>query len=334
MYAFIRHGSGFSGALGYILDEDGRNEKIVQVLGSEGVDVPQDKDGNPVFDVKRLALSFRLQASLRPGISEPVRHLILTCPPEDREKLSPRLWLTIASEYMERMHIENTQFIIAAHGEKDNPHIHIVYNRINNDGLPVEEKFFFKRSNKICKDITKKYGLKWGNPKAMSEAQDIHLPEDRVLYQTARIVTEEVYRASDIAELRLSLMSRGIVMREVRHGDKMGVLFMVKGRNGRQYTFSGSRLGNHLTYPSIQMIFQKKARLNQLAAPRQNISVAGMLGRLASLLQPIGQPTGDSGACKQDDHKTLWELLEERDAGMAGSMFADFTDRRFEEKLS
>ena len=243
MYAFIHHGSGFTGALNYILDTDGHNNKMVRMLASEGVEVPLDEDGDPVFDAGSIAQSFRLQAALRPGISNPVRHLILSCPPEDREKLTPHLWLALTRDYMNRMHITNTQFVITTHEEKDNPHAHIVYNRIDNDGQPLDEKFFYRRSNKACRDITREHGLTWGKNKAESLAQDIHRPEDKVLYQTARIVTEELYRATDIGDLRLSLMARGIVMREIRHGERTGVVFMVKGRNGKQYSFSGRRLG-------------------------------------------------------------------------------------------
>lgn len=225
MYAFIHHGSGFTGALNYILDTDGHNNKTVRMLASEGVDVPLDKDGDPVFDAGSIAQSFRLQAALRPGISNPVRHLILSCPPEDREKLTPHLWLALTREYMDRMNITNTQFVITTHEEKDNPHAHIVYNRIDNDGQPLDERFFFGRSNKACRDITREHGLTWGKNKAESLAQDIHRPEDKVLYQTARIVTEELYRATDIGDLRLSLMARGIVMREIRHGENRGCFY-------------------------------------------------------------------------------------------------------------
>lgn len=182
MYAFCHKGSGFSGALDYILDAEGMNNKIVQLLGSEGVDIPLDQKGHPIFDTRSIAQSFQIQAAMRPGISKPVRHLILSCPPEDKEKLSPRLWVQIAKEYMGAMHIDNTQFIIAAHKEKDNPHIHIIYNYVNNYGESVEEKFFKKRSTEACRAITEKYDLHWGSEKALSQLEAIHKPEDQILY--------------------------------------------------------------------------------------------------------------------------------------------------------
>ena len=333
MYAFIHHGSGFTGALNYILDTDGHNNKTVRMLASEGVDVPLDKDGDPVFDAGSIAQSFRLQAALRPGISNPVRHLILSCPPEDREKLTPHLWLALTRDYMNRMHITNTQFVITTHEEKDNPHAHIVYNRIDNDGQPLDERFFFRRSNKACRDITREHGLTWGKNKAESLAQDIHRPEDKVLYQTARIVTEELYRATDIGDLRLSLMARGIVMREIRHGERTGVVFMVKGRNGKQYSFSGRRLGPYLTYPNIKKVFQQKNQENRHFTPLRPVSMPVMVHHLIDMLKPIEKTPSQSAVSGKRHRKTPEELQEEFDAGRAGSMQADLTDRRFESRL-
>ena len=41
---------------------------------------------------------------------------------------------------MKLMGIENTQFIIARHTDRDHPHCHIVYNRVDNDGRTISDK--------------------------------------------------------------------------------------------------------------------------------------------------------------------------------------------------
>ena len=321
MYAFCHKGSGFSGALDYILDAEGMNNKIVQLLGSEGVDIPLDDKYHPIFDTHAIAQSFQIQAAMRPGISKPVRHLILSCPPEDREKLSPRLWVQIAKEYMCGMHINNTQFIIAAHKEKDNPHIHIIYNHVNNDGKPVEEKFFRKRSTEVCRTITEKYNLHWGSQKALSQLKEIHKPEDQILYQTARVVTEELYYSSNMSEFRMNLMSRGIQIRETRHGSREGILFVVSGTNGNQYTFAGSRLGRHLTCQKVKAVFKQKECV-RLSPPRERyIPVNVIVSRLAALLAPPATPQQPGS---QPHHPTAEELKEERNNGKAGRINYSF----------
>lgn len=59
-----------------------------------------------------------------------------TSPPEDGERLKSddALMLQIAHDYMKLMGIENTQYIIAWHIDREHPHCHIVFNWVDNDG--------------------------------------------------------------------------------------------------------------------------------------------------------------------------------------------------------
>ena len=61
--------------------------------------------------------------------------------------------------------IKNTQFIIARHLDKEHPHCHIVYNRVDNNGRCVSDSYEYYRSNAICKELKKKYGLTFGENK-------------------------------------------------------------------------------------------------------------------------------------------------------------------------
>ena len=40
----------------------------------------------------------------------------------------------MAREYMEKMGIKDTQYIIGRHFDKEHPHVHIAFNRIDNNG--------------------------------------------------------------------------------------------------------------------------------------------------------------------------------------------------------
>ncbi len=66
----------------------------------------------------------------------------------------------IALEYMELMGIKNTQFIfVTTHHNTDNPHCHLVYNRINYDGQVISSQNDFKRNEIATKRLKDKYGL-------------------------------------------------------------------------------------------------------------------------------------------------------------------------------
>jgi type IV secretory pathway VirD2 relaxase len=67
--------------------------------------------------------------------------------------------IAIAHDYMCRMGIKETQYIIARHHDTDHPHIHIVFNRIDNNGRTISDHNDLFRSEKICKELTSRYGL-------------------------------------------------------------------------------------------------------------------------------------------------------------------------------
>lgn len=260
MMAFIHKGSGFKGTIDYILDTGGLKGKDVEIIGACGVNIPLGADFCPSFDPSRISKSFRLQSALRPGISKPVRHLILSCPPEDQERMTSKEWEEVAEEYMERMGIVNTQYLIARHREKDNPHVHIIYNVIDENGKPLNEHNFIRRSNQVCRDITVGRRYTWGNYKATSKA-DINSPKARVQYALARTVTEQIYYADNFDDLvgRLEGMDIGVEIKTWEKTGTKGIVFTTIGEHGDKLRFSGRSLGNYLTYGAIQNIFSYKA---------------------------------------------------------------------------
>ena len=290
MYGIVHSGRGFGGAVNYILDSGGLNNKIIQVLSGEGIPLPIDEYGRTEFDPKLISQSFRAQANLRPGITKPVRHLVLTCKDEDKKKLSAEAWVDIARDYMNRMGIVNTQYLIVAHKEKNNPHIHILYNRINNEGTPIAEGNFKKRNVEVCKAITVERGLTWGNCKALSQSQS-NRPRERVQYYTARVVTEELYYSSSMNDLVRRLDSKGISVSLNKHENgRIGISFSTVADNGQQYHFSGSSLGRYLTFPKIQYILANKESFEAALRDAEKMldkasSIPGINGKLVSRLE-------------------------------------------------
>ena len=69
------------------------------------------------------------------------------------------LMAEIAKEWLKRMRIVNTQFIIARHHDTKHPHCHIVYNIIDNDGNVLSDRNERYRSARICRALTEEYGL-------------------------------------------------------------------------------------------------------------------------------------------------------------------------------
>ena len=61
-------------------------------------------------------------------------------------RLTDEFMAKITLEYMQMMGITDTQFIIVRHHNTDNPHGHIVYNRINNEGKLISDRNDYRRN--------------------------------------------------------------------------------------------------------------------------------------------------------------------------------------------
>ena len=155
MIGSITKGSSFSGCVEYALALKEEN-KEARLLYSEGLltDTPKD-----------IVDGFECQRHLNSRVQHWCGHISLSYSPEDSARLSDEAMVKLALEYMEKMGIKNTQFIIVRHLDKEHPHCHIVYNRVDNDGRCVSDSFEYYRSNAICKELKKKYGLTFGENK-------------------------------------------------------------------------------------------------------------------------------------------------------------------------
>lgn len=155
MIGGITKGSCFSGCVEYVLALKEEN-KEARLLYSEGLstDIPKD-----------IVDGFECQRHLNSRVQHWCGHISLSYSPEDSARLSDEAMVKLALEYMEKMGINNTQFIIARHLDKEHPHCHIVYNRVDNDGRCVSDSYEYYRSNAICKELKNKYGLTFGENK-------------------------------------------------------------------------------------------------------------------------------------------------------------------------
>ena len=80
-------------------------------------------------------------------------------------------------EYMELMGIRNTQFILVRHHNTDNPHCHLVYNRIGYDGRVISSQGDYKRNEIATKVLKDRYGLTYAEDKGKTNVEKLHASE-------------------------------------------------------------------------------------------------------------------------------------------------------------
>lgn len=235
MMAKISSGQGFAGLVNYANDLKEKNTKIIV---SDGVDLTSNKS---------IVASFSLQAKIRPSLKHFVGHISLSFAPEDTPKLSDRLMADIAKEYLRRMGIVNTQYAVFRHHDKPHAHVHIVYNRVNNDGNAITGDQGFRKSARITQALTREYGLTFGKDKKKVN-RDRLKGKAAAKYRIYDVINEALKGCQSMGALKAALSARGIRMNTVcnAEGKAKGVVFTCDN-----ISFAGYQIDRSVTYAKI-----------------------------------------------------------------------------------
>ena len=177
----------------------------------------------------------------------------------------------IALEYMQLMGIKNTQFILVRHHNTDNPHCHLVYNRINYDGKVISSQNDFKRNEIATKKLKDKYGLTYAEDKSKTNVQKLHNPE-RVKYEIHNAVKAALKRCRTWEEFNEELKRRGIHLEFAFRrknsravDDIQGLRFIKDG-----LTFKASDVGRQFSYSKLnEQLSWDKPKMQTEIEPKQ-----------------------------------------------------------------
>ena len=255
MIAKLGKGAGFGGCAKYDLDKGHKNNKDARLLAHEGVPVKIDKNGNITVNARDIGRAFRAQAkALNPGIKQPVGRIMLSFDPKDTPRMTDDYMVQLAQEYMQRMGIIDTQYTIVRHSEKPHQHVHIIYNRVDNNGKVIGDSNNYARSRDICKDITRREGLTWGQSKVMSQSVP-NDPTEKLRYETAKIVHRCVEKVNSLSQLPKATARYGVkthIKTNPNTGRPNGISFSVWDDSGVEHHFKGSELDRSLSLGNIQ----------------------------------------------------------------------------------
>lgn len=180
MIGKLKKGSSFGGCIRYVTGKD-----EAKIIASDGVLLGTNAE---------ITQSFELQRQLNPRIKKPVGHIALSFKPEDKPRLTDEFMTKIAIEYMQMMGITKTQFIIIRHHNADNPHCHIVYNRINNESKLISDRNDYRRNEQVTKALKSKYGLTYGTDKSNTNTRKLRNAE-RAKYEIHNAVKDALKMA-------------------------------------------------------------------------------------------------------------------------------------------
>lgn len=247
MIAKIVKGSNFRGVVNYILDK----EKDAEILVSDGL-FSEDKD--------TIVMSFEAQSGMNPRVTKPVGHIALAFSREDEHRLTDRTMAGIALEYLERMSIKDTQVLVVRHFDKEHPHVHIAFNRIANDGRTISDRNERIRSTRICKELTRKYGLYVSEGKEKVKLHRLKEP-DKTRYELYFLLKSEVSICGNWRQFAANLDKQGVEMQFKYKGKSDEVQGIVFSKNG--YSFSGSKIDRRPSYSKIDEVLNTNRQEEQ-----------------------------------------------------------------------
>ncbi len=232
-------GKSFKGCVSYVMND------TAKLLEAEGI---------LADNTKNIIRSFAMQRSGRKEIKQPVGHIPLSFAPEDKERMTDDFMVQLAKEYMQEMGIKDTQYIIVRHHNTDNEHLHIVYNRIDNNLKLISVNNDYKRNIKVCKKLKDRHNLTYGEGKDRVKREKLNSP-DKVKYYIYDAIKSILPDCKNLADLRFSLQKFGI---EVEYKYKR-TTFETEGVSFRynNISFKGSQVDRKYSYGNLKKTIDK-----------------------------------------------------------------------------
>ena len=297
MIGKLKKGSSFVGCVRYVTGKD-----EAKILASDGVLLGTNAE---------IVQSFELQRQLNPRIKKPVGHIALSFKLEYKPRLTDEFMAKIAIEYMQMMGITDTQFIIVRHHNTDNPHCHVVYNRINNEGKLISDRNDYRRNEQVTKALKSRYGLTYGTDKSKSKTNTRKLRNaERAKYEIHNVVKDVLKAAGSWQKFKNELAKQGVHL-ELVYKDKeqtkvKGIRFCKDG-----YSFKGTQISRDYSFGKLN------ARLE---------GTENLLSASANSAQQYEQ-----GCCKNEQEPAISESSQDPWDGISSiGLFAPANAQTFE----
>ena len=249
-------GRSFGGVVRYQFEgrKEQPSDKQAEVLVAVGV-----RDDSAAH----MSADFNRGRQLNPNLGQAVWHTSLSFNPDDAAKLDSVKMRAIAEGYVQKMGLDKTQYaIIRHHDQPDNQHLHIIANRVGDDGQTIKDGQNFFRSKQALKELIQEHGL---TPPQGLRPEKQHPAQlqgaELTKHELRQALHQALATATDRPALLATLQAQQISAREfaTKSGQVTGISFEKDGT-----VFKGSQLGRGYSLAAIE----KQLMTNQVAQER------------------------------------------------------------------
>lgn len=259
MIGKVLSGKSFGGCVRYVMEKPG-----AEVLLGVGVRIE---------NAKLATLDFNIQRKLRPGLGEAVGHISLNWSKEDMNRLDSKVMEKMAMKYLNGMKITNTQVLLVRHYDAKHPHLHIVYNRVDNNGKTIPDSFLKRRNVEVSQRMTKIHGFYMAEGKDNVKRESLK-GNDQVRYMIYDRLKSAIPKSRSFSELEKRLGKDGISVGYKFNG-KSNVVQGISFRYG-EITFKGSAIDREMSLSAIQQ--QLGRNLSKSTTEKSNERAQDTLG--------------------------------------------------------
>ena len=212
----------------------------------------------------------------------------------------------------------NTQFIVVRHHGTDNPHCHIVFNRVDFDGKVISDSNDFRRNERVTKMLKEKYSLTYSEGKQSVKTEKLHASE-RVKYEIYRAVKEALKSADTWKEFQNKLLKMGVEMEFKYKGNTnevQGIRFIKDNQS-----FKGSEIDRSFSWSRLDAALDR----NHVTSLEHDVSRKQPYHEQShgSVIDNLVEVTGTGGVfmpsvAPTEDEKEAERCGERRSAGKEG----------------
>ena len=260
MVAKISVGKSLYGALAY------NGEKINEAKGRLLTTNRIYNDGTGTVDIRKAMEGFLACMPEHTRVEKPVLHISLNPHPDD--VLTDTELQDIAREYLEKLGYGNQPYLVVKHEDIDRHHLHIVTINVDEKGRRLNQDFLFRRSDRIRRELERKYGLhpaERKNPRLENPLRKVDAYAGDVKKQVGNIVKaiSGQYRFQTMGEYRALLSLYNMTVEEargnVRGREYNGLVYSVTDDSGNKVgnPFKSSLFGKSVGYDAVQRKFAR-----------------------------------------------------------------------------
>jgi hypothetical protein len=228
-----------------------QDQTRAQVLYQEGV---------RGHDYRLMARDFEMIHGLRAERSKPVFHGVLSFHRD--ELLDDARMVEIAGKYLREIGMTDTQYAVIKHLDTHQTHLHLVANRIDFGGHPIDNFPEVLKSNDAVQKLVREYDLVPAGSKNLRQTNfDALDASETRKYAIYRSITECLPGCRDLEELEQRLLPLGIDTRyrtDHQTGQKVGISFHYQNE-----AFKGGTIDRNCSLQQLQNKLEQRQQLTQ-----------------------------------------------------------------------